>query len=91
MRRIADQEHAAAVPGRCLVDELDRITMPVMFLHGDSDPFVPYETSMAAVKQMPTNDLTVRVYPGGRHELVNELNREEVIAALATFVERVTA
>ncbi|MDJ0923119.1 MAG: alpha/beta hydrolase [Acidimicrobiia bacterium] len=71
--------------------ELDRITMPVMFLHGDSDPFVPYETSMAAVKQMPTNDLTVRVYPGARHELVNELNREEVIAALATFVERVTA
>jgi alpha-beta hydrolase superfamily lysophospholipase len=71
--------------------ELDRITMPVLFLHGDSDPFVPYETSMAAVKQMPTTDLTVRVYEGARHELVNELNREEVIAALATFVERVTA
>jgi alpha-beta hydrolase superfamily lysophospholipase len=71
--------------------ELDRITMPVLFLHGDSDPFVPYETSMAAVKQMPTKDLTVRVYEGARHELVNELNRDEVIAALATFVARVTA
>lgn len=70
--------------------ELDRITMPVLFLHGDSDPFVPYRTSMAAVKQMPTNDLTVRVYPGARHELVNELNRDEVIAALTTFIERVT-
>ena len=70
--------------------ELDRITMPVMFLHGDSDPFVPYETSLAAVKQMPTKDLTVRVYAGARHELVNELNRDEVIGALATFVERVT-
>ncbi|MDJ0924622.1 MAG: alpha/beta hydrolase [Acidimicrobiia bacterium] len=71
--------------------ELDRITMPVLFLHGDSDPFVPFETSMAAVKEMPTKDLTVRVYPGARHELVNELNREEVIDALATFIERVTA
>jgi alpha-beta hydrolase superfamily lysophospholipase len=71
--------------------ELDRITMPVMFLHGDSDPFVPFETSLAAVKKMPTKDLTVRVYPGARHELVNELNRDEVIAALATFVERVAA
>jgi alpha-beta hydrolase superfamily lysophospholipase len=40
---------------------------------------------------MPTKDLTVRVYVGARHELVNELNREEVIAALASFVERVTA
>ena len=71
--------------------ELDRITMPVMFLHGEADPFVPYETSLAAVKQMPTKDLTVRVYPGARHELVNELNRDEVIGALVTFVERVTA
>jgi alpha-beta hydrolase superfamily lysophospholipase len=71
--------------------ELDQITMPVLFLHGDSDPFVPYETSMAAVKQMPTKDLTVRVFEGARHELVNELNREEVIDALALFVERVTA
>jgi alpha-beta hydrolase superfamily lysophospholipase len=70
--------------------ELGRIVMPVMFLHGDADPFVPYETSMAAVKQMPTKDLTIRVYPGARHELVNETNREEVIAALAGFAERVT-
>ena len=72
-------------------EELNRITMPVLFLHGDSDPFVPYETSMAAVKAMPTKDLTVRVYEGARHELVNELNKEEVITALATYVERVTA
>ncbi len=70
-------------------DELDRITMPVLFLHGDADPFVPYQTSLAAVKQMPTKDLTVRVYPEARHELVNELNREEVIDALATFARRV--
>ena len=69
--------------------ELDRITMPVLFLHGQADPFVPYETSMTAVKRMPTKDLTVRVYPEARHELVNELNRDEVIAALATFAERV--
>lgn len=69
--------------------ELERMTMPVMFLHGAADPFVPFRTSMAAVKQMPTKDLTVRVYPDARHELVNEFNRDEVIAALATFAERV--
>ncbi len=69
--------------------ELDRITMPVLFLHGAADPFVPYRTSLDAVKRMPTNDLTVRVYPEARHELVNELNRDEVIAALVTFAARV--
>ena len=71
--------------------ELDRITMPVLFLHGEADPFVPYRTSLAAVKRMPTRDLTVRVYPEARHELVNELNRDEVIDALVTFAERVSA
>lgn len=71
--------------------ELEHITMPVLFLHGEADPFVPYETSLAAVKRMPTKDLTARVYPGARHELVNELNRDEVIAAMETFVARVTA
>ena len=70
--------------------EFAKITMPVLFLHGEDDPFVPYETSLAAAKQMPTLDLTVRVYPGARHELVNELNREEVIAALASFIDRVS-
>ena len=69
--------------------ELDRITMPVMFLHGEADPFVPYRISLAAVTKMPTKDLTVRVFPDARHELVNELNRDEVMEALARFVERV--
>ena len=71
--------------------ELDRITMPVLFLHGAADPFVPYRISLEAVQRMPTNDLTIRIYPEARHELVNELNRDEVIAALATFVERVAS
>lgn len=71
--------------------DLDHITVPVLFLHGEADPFVPYATSLAAVKLMPTNDLTVRVYPGARHELVNELNRDEVIATMADFVDRVTS
>jgi alpha-beta hydrolase superfamily lysophospholipase len=70
-------------------DEIDRINAPVLFLHGQDDPFVDYRTSMAAAKSFPTLDLTVRVYPGARHELVNELNREEVIDAIATFVERI--
>ena len=71
--------------------EIDRITMPVLFLHGAADPFVPCQTSLAAVNRMSTRDLTVRVYEGARHKLVNELNRDEVINTLATFVARVAA
>jgi alpha-beta hydrolase superfamily lysophospholipase len=70
-------------------DQIDRVDVPVLFLHGEDDPFVDYRTSLAAAKAFPTLDLTVRVYPGARHELVNELNRDEVITEIAGFAERV--
>jgi alpha-beta hydrolase superfamily lysophospholipase len=71
--------------------EVDRLTMPVLFLHGDADPFVPYETSLAAARAFPTDDLTVWVIPGARHEVLNEINRDEVIAEVVGFCARVAS
>lgn len=70
-------------------EQIDLVDIPVLFLHGHEDPYVPYETSMAAAKAFPTYDLTVRVYPGARHEVLNEINRSEVIAEVADFCTRV--
>jgi alpha-beta hydrolase superfamily lysophospholipase len=69
--------------------DMDRLTMPVLFLHGTSDPFVPWERSLQAVRDMPTEDLTVHVYPGARHEVLNETNRDEVIVDLADWLDRI--
>lgn len=69
--------------------DVDRLTMPVLFLHGTDDPFVPYERSLQAVRDMPTTDLTVHVYPAARHEVLNETNRDEVIGHLAAWAERI--
>jgi len=71
------------------MQQVDRVDIPVLFLHGDADPYVPYQTSLAAAKAFPTYDLTVRVYPGARHEVLNEINKEEVIAEVADFCLRV--
>jgi alpha-beta hydrolase superfamily lysophospholipase len=70
--------------------QLDSLTMPVLFCHGTDDPFVDYRTSLAAVGAMPSADVTVRLYEGARHELVNETTRNETIAEIARFVARVT-
>ena len=67
----------------------DRLTMPVLLLHGTADPFVPYERSLRAVNDMPTDDATVHLYDGGRHEVLNETNRHEVIGDLATWIRQV--
>lgn len=32
-------------------------------------------------------DVTVRLYPGGRHEMLNEINRQEVMEDLARWLE----
>ena len=71
--------------------EIDAIRMPVAFLHGSDDPFVPYADSKAAVERMPSTDKEFHLYEGARHELVNELNRDEVIADVVAFAKRVTS
>ena len=70
-------------------EDVDRLTMPVAVLHGTADPFVPYERSVQAVRDMPTTDVTVHLYEDGRHEILNETNREEVIGDLATWIDRI--
>lgn len=69
-------------------EDISRLTMPVLFLHGTEDPFVPYERSLEAVEDMPTDDVTVHVYSGARHEVLNETNRDEVIEHLASWIDR---
>ncbi len=68
---------------------IDKLTMPVAVLHGTEDPFVPYERSVQAVQDMPTDDVTIHLYEGGRHEVLNEINRDEVISDLASWIDSV--
>ncbi len=67
----------------------DRLTMPVALFHGTSDPFVPYERSLQAVRDMPTDDVSIHIYEDGRHEVLNDSNRDEVIGHLAGWLDEV--
>ncbi|NNJ46805.1 MAG: alpha/beta fold hydrolase, partial [Acidimicrobiia bacterium] len=69
---------------------MDALTMPILFLHGTEDPFVPYTRSLQAVQEMPTSELTTHIYEGARHEVLNETNREEVIGHLTAWIEKVS-
>jgi alpha-beta hydrolase superfamily lysophospholipase len=37
------------------------------------------------------SDITTDFYSGGRHEMLNETNRDEVVANLKTWIERIIA
>lgn len=84
-RRVADQGQVAAMrPG-----------LPVYIGAGGSDPvnggLTLLDPLVERYRAAGLTDITVRVYPGARHEIFNETNRAEVIADLISWLDRVLA
>ena len=65
---------------------------PVLLFAGDQDPVGNYGKGVRTVEQMlraaGVQDLTLRLYPGGRHEMLNEINRQDVYADLLAWLDR---
>lgn len=72
-----------------------RKDLPVYVFVGDKDPI---NQDLALLKPLvdryraaELSNLEVKVYPGGRHEMLNETNRDEVVADLLAWLDRVAA
>ncbi len=69
---------------------MDRDT-PVYFFAGDADPVGAMGKAVVKVagwfREAGVKDVTVKLYPGGRHEMLNETNREEVWADTLAWLE----
>ena len=64
---------------------------PILLCSGDQDPVGNCGKGVERVASLfrvaGVKDLTVQLYPGGRHEMLNEQNREEVYADLLHWLE----
>ena len=64
---------------------------PVYIFSGDHDPVGGNGEGVQKVagffRDAGTEDLTVKLYPDGRHEMMNELNRDEVFADLLAWLD----
>ena len=64
--------------------------LPVYFMSGDHDPVGQMGEGVRQVaeqfKRVGMQDVTVKLYPDARHELFNELNRDEVTADLVEWL-----
>jgi acylglycerol lipase len=75
-----------------LEDAVSSITLPVLLLYGDADPIVPPSGSeMLARRMTAAASFHVKAYPGLYHEILNEPERDEVIAELAAWLDARTA
>ncbi|WP_131743395.1 alpha/beta hydrolase [Actinomadura roseirufa] len=63
--------------------------LPVLWLHGGDDRLVPPEDTRTGIEAVRGGDLTERIYPGARHEIFNETNRDEVLRDVTAFVDGV--
>ena len=66
--------------------------LPVYFFGGDSDPVGSLGSGIPKVadqfRAAGLRDVTVKLYPGGRHEMFNEINREEVYQDLIAWLDQ---
>lgn len=69
--------------------------LPVYIAVGEADPVnggLALLTPLAERYQAAgLTDVTVRTYPDARHEILNETNRDEIIAELTAWLDRVAA
>ena len=67
-----------------------RKDLPVLFISGEMDPVGDNgkgpERACAAFKKAGMKDVSIKLYPDCRHELLNELNKEEVMADVLAWL-----
>ena len=68
-----------------------RKDLPIYIVSGTADPV---HNNWSAIERLSDNyrscglgDVTVTAYPGGRHEMFNEINRDQVVAEMISWLE----
>lgn len=68
-----------------LTEDLRRIDVPTLFLHGDDDQIVPFANSAAKGSKIVSGS-TLKVYPGAPHG-IPQTHQDQVNADLLAFIE----
>ncbi|WP_432169280.1 lysophospholipase [Streptomyces sp. 1222.5] len=61
--------------------------LPLLWLHGDDDRLVPLPGSRVGVERLSGGRQVERIFPGARHEVFHETNREQVFAEVLAFLD----
>jgi alpha-beta hydrolase superfamily lysophospholipase len=61
--------------------------LPTLWIHGEEDALAPLEATREAIERIRGDQLEEQVYPGARHEILNEINREDVLDEVAGFLD----
>lgn len=60
--------------------------LPTLWIHGEADMLVPMAQTRPMIEHLQGKAFDEKIYPGAMHEVFNEVNRDEVIADVISFV-----
>ena len=77
---IQKKENTAKVPA----------SLPMLFISGEKDPVGAYTQGVIkaydSYRKAGVTDMTMKLYEGGRHEMLNEINKDEVYADVLAWI-----
>ena len=73
-----------------LKDNMPKINVPVFIIHGTDDKATRFQGSQYFYDHVGSKDKTLKLYEGGYHDLLNDIDKETVMADILAWVnERV--
>jgi alpha-beta hydrolase superfamily lysophospholipase len=60
--------------------------LPTLWIHGEGDVLAPLDATKEAMKHLRGSRIEEHVYPGAQHEILNEINKEEVLDDVVRFL-----
>ena len=60
--------------------------LPTLWVHGELDPLAPLHQAREAIERIRGSALQEHVYLGAHHEILNEIDKDEVIEEIIVFV-----
>lgn len=62
--------------------------LPCLFLHGESDKIIPYDSSVNIFNKILATDKTLKLYPKLYHELLQEPEKMQVVDDIVAWLEK---
>jgi alpha-beta hydrolase superfamily lysophospholipase len=72
---------------RAVQEGMAGITCPLLILHGTGDKLVPFRGSVQLNEVAASTDKTLKLYEGLYHEVLNEPERDQVIADIVAWLD----
>jgi alpha-beta hydrolase superfamily lysophospholipase/predicted ester cyclase len=62
--------------------------LPTLWIHGEGDVLAPLDATKEAMQHLRGSNIEEHVYPGAQHEVLNEINKDEILDDVVSFLRR---